>query len=294
MTRVALATCAALPELDEDERLSLAPLHALGIDARATIWDDPAVDWPSFDLVVVRSTWDYTQRLTDFLAWTRSLPRVANPAAVLAWNTDKRYLGELADVGLPIVPTRFLAPGDAFAVPEGVGADAEIVVKPTVAAGARGAGRFGPGERAAAIEHAARLHDEGATAMVQPYLAAVDDQGETALLFIGGAYSHAIRKGALLRAGAAPSDAAYLEEDIRARVAGPDERALADRVLAFVSGRFGPLLYARVDLLPGPDGAPRIVEVELTEPSLFLGFDADAPGRLAEAIGRAAGPTGAA
>jgi glutathione synthase/RimK-type ligase-like ATP-grasp enzyme len=293
VTRVALATCAALPELDDDERRSLPPLRALGIDAEPAIWDDPGVDWPAFDLVVVRNTWDYTDRLTDFLAWARSVPRLANPAPVLAWNTDKRYLADLAGDGLPIVPTRFAAPGETFTAP-GFDETAEIVVKPTVSAGSRGAGRFGSGERDAAIAHMERLHAAGATAMIQPYLTAVDDEGETALLYLGGAYSHAIRKAALLRPGASPSDAPYLAEDIAAREPSPAQRALADQVVATVTERFGPLLYARVDLLPGPDGDPLIVEVELTEPSLFLAHDDGAPDRLAAAIAAAARPGTAA
>jgi glutathione synthase/RimK-type ligase-like ATP-grasp enzyme len=287
VTRVALATCAAFPDLDDDERRSLAPLRERGVDAVPAVWDDPAVDWSSFDLVVVRNTWDYTERLSDFLAWAHSVPRLANPAPVLAWNTDKRYLGELAAQGLAIVPTRFVAPGETFTAP-GFDETAEIVVKPTVAAGSRGAGRFGPGERDAALEHVRRLHAAGATAMVQPYVAAVDQEGETALLYLGGTHSHAIRKGPLLRSGAGPSDALFLEEDIERRVASAAERELADRVIAFVTERFGPLVYARVDLLPGPDGEPLIVEVELTEPSLFLTYDDAAPDRLAAAIADAA------
>jgi glutathione synthase/RimK-type ligase-like ATP-grasp enzyme len=293
VTRVALATCAALPDLDDDERLSLAPLRALGVDAVPAVWDDPSVDWSAFDLVVVRETWDYTGRRDDFLRWARAIPQLANPAAVLAWNTDKRYLGELAEHGVPTIPTRFVAPGEAFALPAGLDADAEIVIKPTIAAGARGAGRFGPGERAAALAHLTSLHDEGATAMVQPYVSAVDQDGETALLHLGGAYSHAIRKAALLQPGAAPSEEPFAAEEITAREASAAQRALAERVVAFVAERFGPLLYARVDLLPGPDGEPVVIEVELTEPSLFLGYADGAPERWAAAVARAAQATAA-
>jgi glutathione synthase/RimK-type ligase-like ATP-grasp enzyme len=288
VTQVALATCAAFPDLDDDERLTLAPLRELGLDPVPAVWDDPSVDWASFALVVVRTTWDYTERLPAFLAWAGLIDRLANPAAVLAWNTDKRYLGELAERGLPTVPTRFVAPGEPFALPEGADPDAEIVVKPTVSAGARGAGRFGPDARAAAIAHVEALHAAGATAMVQPYVAAVDADGETALLYLGGTYSHAIRKGPLLRPGAAPSDDLFAAEDIAAREPSPAERALADRAVAAATERLGPLLYARVDLLPGPGGEPLIIELELTEPSLFLRYGDGAPDRLAAAIAAAA------
>jgi len=284
VTRVAIATCSALPDLDDDDRLALEPLAALGVDATPARWDDDRIDWAAFDLVVVRNTWDYVLRRAEFLEWAGSVPRLANPAAVLRWNTDKRYLDELARDGLPVVSTRFLAPGQPFVAPDG---DGELVIKPAVSAGSRGAGRFARHERDAAAAHVGALHADGDTAMVQPYVDGVDADGETALLYLGGTYSHAIRKAALLRPGAAPSDAPYLTEEIAPREPSAVERALGDRVLAAITQRFGPLLYARVDLLPGPDGAPLIVEVELTEPSLFLAFADGAPQRLAAAIAQA-------
>ena len=106
--QIALVTCATLPQLDPDDRLLLEPLRALGIETVAAVWDDPAVDWATFDLAVVRSTWDYPARRSEFLDWTRTVPRLANPADVIAWNTDKRYLGELSAQGVSVVPTDWL------------------------------------------------------------------------------------------------------------------------------------------------------------------------------------------
>ena len=143
---VALATCAALPGLDVDGPGLLQALDRVGVDARAAVWDDPAEQWGHFDLVVVRSTWDYTERRDQFVAWARSVPRLANPAEVLEWNTDKRYLGDLAEAGVPVVPTTWIGPDDAVALP----GEGEFVVKPTVGAGARGAGRHRPDGAAAA------------------------------------------------------------------------------------------------------------------------------------------------
>ncbi|MDL2335376.1 MAG: hypothetical protein QFC55_05035, partial [Chloroflexota bacterium] len=108
MTRIALATCAALPDLDPDEQLLLEPLRALGVEARAAVWDDATVDWAAFDLVVIRSTWEYASRRDEFVAWTRSVPRIVNPANVVAWNTDKHYLRDLAAAGVPVVPTDWI------------------------------------------------------------------------------------------------------------------------------------------------------------------------------------------
>jgi glutathione synthase/RimK-type ligase-like ATP-grasp enzyme len=273
--RVALATCAALPDLHEDDRGLLPALAARGVEARPAVWDDPAVDWAAFDLVVVRSTWDYVGRHAEYLAWARSVPRLANPAEVLAWSTDKTYLQVLAGAGVPVVPTTWVPPGGPYAPPPG-----EHVVKPTVSAGAADTTRYAPGEDSTA--HVRRLHEQGRTAMVQPYLDAVDDAGETALLHVDGAFSHAARK--------APVLVPDLDEpegvEITARVPSDAEREVAARALAALPFG-GSLLYARVDLLPSP-GGPVVVEVELAEPSLFLGTADGATDRLADAVVRRA------
>jgi glutathione synthase/RimK-type ligase-like ATP-grasp enzyme len=270
MSRIALATCAAFPAGDEDD----APLAAALPEAEFAIWDDPSADWDAFDLVVVRSTWDYQERRDAFLAWARSLPRVVNPLPVLAWNTDKRYLGELPGA----VDTSFLDPGDAFSPPDG-----EYVVKPSVSAGSRDTARFAPGEEERAAALVARIHASGRTAMVQPYLHAVDQDGETALMFFDGAFSHAIRKAPILQPGADTHDDIFAPEQITARDAGADERALAERALAHVRERFGELAYARIDLVPGSAG-PQLLELELTEPSLFFAHAPGAAERFAAAI----------
>jgi hypothetical protein len=153
-----------------------------------------------------------------------------------------------------------------------------------VSAGSRNTARYGPAERPAAERHIADLHAAAKTAMVQPYLSAVDEHGETGLVFIDGRFSHAIRKGPLLAPGGALVEGLFAPEEITAREPSAAERDEADRVMALIVGRFGPLLYARVDLLAGPDGRPRLLEVELNEPSLFLAQDPASAERLAAAI----------
>jgi hypothetical protein len=274
--RVALVTCAELPELGEDEPLLLEALRERGVDAQPAVWDDAAVDWGSYDLVVVRSAWDYSARRDEFVAWARSVPRLLNPADVIEWNTDKRYLRTVPRA----VATTFVEPGDDWDPPAG-----EYVVKPAVSAGSRDTARYGPGEEAAARKHVAALQAARRTVMVQPYLGAVDTHGETALLFFDGEYSHAIRKGQMLQPGQAPTgEVIYLEEQISAREPDPDERTAADEVLGSLPWPRESLLYARVDLIPGADGSPRLVELELTEPSLFLSYSDGAPDRLAERV----------
>ncbi|WP_229400070.1 ATP-grasp domain-containing protein [Micromonospora okii] len=285
--RVALVTCAELPDLDADERLVLAPLAARGIAVTIAAWDDPAVDWAAHDLVVLRSPWDYAPRRAEFVAWADTVPRLVNPADVVRWNTDKRYLDELSAAGVPTVPTGWVAPGETWTPP----AHGEYVIKPAVSAGSQDTGRYDladPGHRELAAAHLRRLSDAGRLAMVQPYLTAVDTAGETALLYLTGPeglrFSHAIRKGPMLTGPDLGPDGLYRAEEISPRAATPEQAAVAGRALAAVPGGAERLLYARVDLIPGPDGSPVLVELELTEPSLFLGQDALAPARLAEAI----------
>jgi hypothetical protein len=290
-SRVAFVTCAQLPGLDPDDLLVTAPLAAAGLAVTPAVWDDPAVDWAAFDLVVVRSTWDYAGRREEFVRWAAEVPRLANPGVVLAWNTDKRYLRDLAAAGAPVVPTSWVEPGDDW-VPDPAG---EVVVKPAVSVGSVDTGRYDladPDQRDLAVGQVARLQGAGKLVMVQPYLAAVDHHGETSLLWLGGRYSHAIRKGPMLTGPDVGVDGLYREEDVSAREPSAAERAAAERVLAGVPFDPAALLYARVDLVPGPDGAPVLLELELTEPSLFLGTAPGAPERFAAAIAAAVSRTG--
>ena len=226
------------------------------------------MDWARFDLVVPRATWDYAERRDAFLVWARSLPRVLNPLPVLEWNTDKqRYLTDLAAAGVPVVPTEFVAPGEELDAPSG-----PFVVKPAISAGGRSSAHFRSNE----LEHArglvGRIHAEGRTAMVQPFLGDVE---ETDLVYIDGAYSHALHRRVPLPA-AGDREVFYLDEELRPAEANDGDRLVAERALAAAPGE---LLYGRVDLV---DGA--VLELEIAEPSLYLGFGEGAAERLARAI----------
>ncbi|GAA3853412.1 hypothetical protein GCM10023084_04530 [Streptomyces lacrimifluminis] len=288
MVRIAIVTYDPRPETskDRDFPLLVRELAAAGADATAAYWDDPDVDWASFDLAVVRSTWDYTWRAEEFAGWLErcgKVTRVANPVGVLRWNMDKRYLGELTAAGVPTVPTRHLAPGDAPDLPD----DHEYVVKPTSGAGARYAARYTPEDRETAVRHLARMHAEGFTAMVQPYIGSIDVTGERALQFFGGRFLHASRKGAVLAPGTAYDDDKVAHPDLEVWSPTPVELAVAERALAAVPDNSG-LLYARVDLVLGDDGEPRVMEVELIEPNLFLDLHPDSVPVVVQAILRAA------
>jgi glutathione synthase/RimK-type ligase-like ATP-grasp enzyme len=284
--RVALVTCAQVPELDADSRRLLGPLAARGVAAEPVVWDDPTVNWAGFDLAVVRSCWDYVPRRAEFLAWAQGVPRLANPPEVLAWNTDKRYLRELAAAGVPVVPTTWVAPGQPWTVPE----RGELVVKPAVSLAALDSGRYrlgDPQQRRLAVQHLRRLQAAGRVVMVQPYVHAVDTDGETALVYLGGRFSHAIRKGAVLDGPDTGVDRRFQHDgglDLRLCRPTVAQRRVADRVLAAVPGGPERLLYARVDLVPDLDGRPLLMELELTEPQLFLGHAPGVADRLAAAI----------
>ncbi|MFE9993716.1 ATP-grasp domain-containing protein [Streptomyces avermitilis] len=271
MARIALVTYRpdeGETSADRDLPVLVEALRAAGADAASRYWDDPDADWGSYDLVVIRSTWDYSWRAAEFVAWAErcgQLTRLANPAAVVRWNTDKRYLGELAGAGVPVVPTRYLAPGDPLGLPD----DHEYVVKPTSGAGARLAARYTPGERETAVRQLARMHEQGLTAMVQPYLTHIDTTGERALQFFGGRFLHAGRKGAVLAPGT-PYDADKIPHPrLRPWQPTPDELAVAESALAAVP-EAPELLYARVDLVDDEKGRPVVMELELVEPNLFL------------------------
>jgi hypothetical protein len=297
--RVALVTCREALTVDED----LPPLHdaltALGAQVSLPAWDEPEVAWAQFDLAVLRSTWDYAERIDEFLAWvTRcaSLTQLLNPPRLVRWNTDKRYLRELARAGVPVVPTRFVAPGaDAAAELErflagGTGSlsvgDAErfadFVVKPSVGAASRDAARYRRADRSQAQAHLARLTGEGRHAMLQPYLERVDQSGETALMYFDGEFSHSLRKGPILRAGAGFVAGLFAAESITARPADDDERRVAEAACRAIPGSAP--VFARVDLVRGDDGLPVLLELELTEPSLYFQHAPGSAQRLARAL----------
>ena len=284
---VLLATAAEAWELDEDAVPLLDALGGRGIDAGPAVWDHPDVDWASADLVVVRSTWDYAPRRAEFLEWARRVAAataLANDPEVLSWNTDKRYLRDLAADGVPVVRTGFVGPAEPAQRREALLAEAvahggEVVVKPSVSAGSKDTGRFGAGELDDAAGLAERICAQGRAVMVQPYLGSVDEVGETGLVYFRGEFSHAFNKAALLAPGGEAHHGLFALERIGPATASDPQRRLGERILAGVVDRFGSVpLYARVDLLASGDGSPVLLELELTEPSWFLGTDPLAAG----------------
>lgn len=278
--RVAIATSARGLDHDQDLDSTLSALCEHGFDASASSWDDPTVDWSRFALVVVRSTWDYAERRGEFLRWANSIDHLANPADILEWNTDKRYLADLAAAGVPTVPTIWIdETSDLGCLPEG-----DLVVKPTVGAGGTGAARFGPGEQAQVVAHVEALLARGASAMVQPYLSVIERDGERGLIYLGRRFSHAIYKPPLLR-----QRGPFVADSLTVDIIEPTKPAHGDlefaaSVIEAVPGGEDRLLYARVDLAPGDDGSPLLIELEVTEPNLYFNCADGAAMRLADAV----------
>lgn len=262
---------------DPDQPALTAALSREGVCAVLAAWDDADVDWDGFAATVIRSTWDYPLAYDEFVAWVGTVERLINPADVVAWNGDKRYLDDLAARGVPTIPTTYAHHGDEAVFP-----DSGFVVKPTVGGGSRGAKRFSLDEVDAARAHVDALAAQGRLAMVQPYVDSVTTIGETDVVVLDGTVSHAVRKYAPinLEATAAPAGPVRVE-----RVDPTEsERACVRAALAAVPFD-APLCFARVDLLATELG-PTVIEVELIEPFLFLEHDAAAADALAAAIAR--------
>lgn len=263
--RIVFAACSALPDGDGDDAELIGALRTRGLHAHWLPWDHP--DTERADVVILRATWDYIERLDEFLAWTRRVPNLLNGPDVVAWNTDKRYLADLAAAGVPTVPSRFFAPGESLHLFAG-----EVVVKPAVGAGSYGAQRFSDDD--AARVHAESLHAEGRTVLVQPFDERIAD-GETALVFIEGRQSHAFTKGPILPPpGSSPDfdeSGTYASEKLGHAEPGVELWDVGHAALAAAADRLGrspaEFLYARVDVIGGADD-PRLLELELVEPSL--------------------------
>jgi glutathione synthase/RimK-type ligase-like ATP-grasp enzyme len=286
VSHVALATSRfALPgatpsleaHVDVDSPLLINELERLGVAATLEVWDDDQVDWESYDLVVVRSTWGYASTYREFLAWAHARSRLVNPYDVLEYSSDKRYLGDLAAQGFSVIATSYCEVGEEPVFPAG-----DFVVKPAVGAGSIDAERYAAGDDAGAREHVARLHASGRCAVIQPYVSSIDEYGERALIFFDGEFSHAMTKRAHLNVAPEERDGDFRTRQMSRAEAESEALQLARELL---TGRFVDLAYARVDLVNTPDGW-QLMELELVEPALYLNFDDDAATRAARAIAR--------
>lgn len=278
-----------MPSGDPDDVHLLAALERAGITFAWIPWNstDAKSLGESIDALILRSTWDYTDNYPEFMRWLDAIDvPIHNPREIVKWNSDKRYLLELAAAGVPVVPTEIVESVDqVWDAPQGF---AEFVVKPTRGAGSKGAKRFPITEIAAARAHAIELITSGTPAMVQPYLPSVDEGSETALVHFDGIFSHSITKGPMLSKDGERQmvDDLYVVESIDPRQASDAQKKVAQQALAAMPSvdGFAAPLYARVDLIDDESGAPIVLELELVEPSLFFAFAPEGADRFARAV----------
>jgi hypothetical protein len=283
MPRVALVTWSKFPNLTADDRLLLAPLRDRGIHAEPAVWDEPSVAWPSYDAIVLRSTWDYHLKPEKFVRWIDSLARATaqtwNSPTLVRWNANKTYLGDLDSRAVAIVPTIWPEAGDHTTLREklqGLGWT-KAVVKPRISATAYRT-QLITVENADSVQP---LFDElraSPGVMVQKFMKSIVSEGEWSLMFFDGMFSHATLK--------TPASGDFrVQNDFGGsdRLADPPAHVLqsATRILQAVE----PTLYARVDGVV-EDNQFHLMELELIEPMLFLCSHPAAPTKFAEAIAK--------
>ncbi|MCI4336027.1 MAG: hypothetical protein L3K17_02365 [Thermoplasmata archaeon] len=270
--RVGLVTCTKFPLLTEDDQPLLGLLREAGVGAEPLVWNDLAVRWGEFDLCIIRSTWDYFRHFPEFSDWVdrmESQTGLWNPAPIVRWNARKSYLRDLQSRGIPIVPTEWLTGAEQIGRTLRRRGWEKGVVKPEVSAAA---------ENTFVVRSSDAVHPNVPSPtgilMLQPYVDEVESSGERSLIFLDGSYSHCVHRKAALNPQATIADGTPVPPSSA-------ERAAAEAVCRSVDAD---LMYARVDLVTTSDGVPRLMELEVIEPSLYLGKSPLAAGRLATAI----------
>ena len=251
-------------------------LREAGAEVTPLRWTE-ADDLDRFDLVLPLVAWGYHKRYPEWLGFLDRVEsdgtRVANPARLLRWNSDKAYLAQLSSKGIATVPTLEVDHLNeaALAAAHGVFGTDLLVVKPPVSASAWGTFRLGPHDPVPEEVHGTRM-------MIQPWLESVLTTGEYSVVLLGGAFSHAVVK----RAGTGDFRV-QPEHGGSTHACDPPEGAV-ELAMAAMAEAPADATYARVDFLTGDDGALRIIELELIEPALFLHCVPDAKARFAQAV----------
>jgi hypothetical protein len=291
--RCAFLTTDDLSAFVTDDHLAVPPLERLGWTVDDVPWRADA-DWDEYDLVAVRSTWDYQDEPDAFeavlgrIAASRAL--LCNPLPLMRWNMRKTYLRDLERCGVLMLPTvwgRAPAAAELRALPAGLGCD-EVVIKPVVGANADHAYRVERSIAAAELERMAGVYADREF-LAQPFVEAVVSEGEHSLIYFGGSFSHAILK--------TPKHGDFRVQEehgglIRPTSPEPLLRQRSDAVIAALAAIIPALevapLYARADFVRTADNDFAIMELELIEPSLYFRMDPAAPARFAAAVDAAA------
>ena len=286
-TRIALATYDRAPGLAPDGRLLIPALERLGIRAEPSIWSDRSIHWRDFDAVIIRSCWDYHVRFGQFEAWLDALQADSvplwNPASMVRWNADKRYLLDLAGRGVATIPTMIAMRGHADAVESLAAAEGwtRFVIKPAISASGYEtfALRMPLDDASRAV--IARVAGLG-TVLVQPFADEIPRSGELSFTFFDGAFSHATIKRAR------PGEFRVQTEHGGTVDSIVVEQTLIEQAAAVVRSLGEPPLYARVDGITRGD-AFLLMELELIEPNVFMSYSENAAERFARAIAQRLG-----
>lgn len=262
--KIAIATCFNIPEPDVDESMTLEAFERRGFEVHLVAWEDPNVDWADFDGVIVRSTWNYPLAPAEFAEWIRdveSKTTLLNPASIMLGNLNKHYLTDLAERGIPVVPTQWLNAGDAHLLKDYV--NGKFVVKPTIGAGSMDTKVY---ESNQVSESAAWLGRQPASRefMIQPFFDSVNTVGEQSIIVIGSQATHRIIKHPRF---------AGQEECVEGPVEVGEFESFVRQLIEPIQDK---ILYARVDLMKDDHGIWRLSELELIEPSLFFRQNPDA------------------
>lgn len=296
---VTLVTCSDYPNLEPDEAGLPDALRERGLEPRIAVWDDPSVDWSQSSVTVLRSVRDYAAKREAFLAWSKTVPRLLNQAHLLDWNSDKHYLKDLDNLGLPTIPTMWLEPEQNLSkhqIHTRFPADGDFIIKPAISSGGRGTGRYTATDarsRADAVHHALEELRAGRTVMVQRYLSEIDRSGELSLVYLNGLASYTVEKAPMLHSAFRSTDEKQ-EEVSKAYAATEEEWRWGEqirRVLhAYIkqhAGRDELLLYNRVDIVRGSEKDEHefyIMEISLIDGSLYLSSDPEHLEKFADAI----------
>jgi glutathione synthase/RimK-type ligase-like ATP-grasp enzyme len=266
------------PDPDLDIPFAIKAAEQLEIDLVFANWNDKSIAWESFDAAVIRSAWDYVPVRDEFLQFAKNVEtktKLFNSYDVMRWNTDKKYLSNLENKGVPIIPTKFASNIDEAmpAVSWAFGIAEAIAIKPTVGAGARLAGKATT--EAEAIEFVKRILEAKRTAIIQPYVSSVDDEGEKAIIVINGEISHVAKKVPALTKGGHGDAAGQLEIT--------NEIGDIVKTISNAVSEWNNLLFARVDVVRMGEKLV-LMELELTEPWLFMQFRPEAGVNLFKAL----------
>ena len=264
--KIAFVTHPKHPEIEDDDRPLAAALARRGAVVLSASWDDPEFAWDKLDLALIRSTWDYHLRIDEFRAWlehAEEQTRVVNPPGTLRWNLNKRYLTELRDKAVHVVPTAFVSIGEAASLEKICDEHGwrTVVLKPAISADSWETIRIEPDRYPEGQAYLER-HRAAREIMIQPFVKDVEQGGEHSLMFFGGVYSHAVRKNSAFQGGR------HVGPEGRPEDPGKDAVQMAGVVLA--AAGVPEIPYARVDIARDDEGTPMLLELELFEPTLFF------------------------